>query len=165
MNFFKKQDIVLENLSTTHLSHYYSHVYNNCLIIPKLKYSLVAASLTNKHFNKMYDVLYPAVVASKSFNRHWPTQLRYDLHKYSGIGLWDIEIEQGIRKNQINYKFLYHPKHQTLIHAIVDWYLMSIELRQPMLQNPHQMHDYVSSVWLNNLIHFMVKKKSKNRIS
>ena len=102
------------------MSHYYSHVYNNFSIIPRLTYPLVAISLTSKQFAKLHAALYPAAIASKGFNRHFSNQLSYDSHKYSGLGLLNLEIEQGIRKIQILHKFIYHPKHRTLIHAIVD---------------------------------------------
>jgi len=53
-----------KTLSTTHMSHYYSHVYNNCSIIPTITYPLVASSLNSKHFYKLHAALYPAVIAS-----------------------------------------------------------------------------------------------------
>ena len=43
-------------------------------------------------------MLYSAVITSKGFNKHWSKQLRRGQEKYSGIGLLEIEAEQGIRK-------------------------------------------------------------------
>ena len=139
------------------MSHYYYHVYKNCSIIPRIIYPLTASSLTSKPFTKLHTAFYPAVIASRGFNRHFPTPLRYSLHKYSGLGLLDLDDEQGIRKIQILHKFIFHPKHQTLIYAIVYWYQILSGLSKLLLQNPKQLHAYVLSVWLQNLIQFMVK--------
>ena len=128
------------------MSHYYSHVYNNCSIIPRITYPLAATSLSNKQFKKLHASLYPTVIASKGFNRHFPTPLRYGSHKYSGLGLLNLEVEQGIRKIQIIHKFIHHPKHQTLIHAIVDWHQLSSGLSKSILQNPNQRFFYVFSI-------------------
>ena len=140
------------------MSHYYSYVYNNCSIIPWIIYPFAATSLTSKYFNKLHTTLYSAVIASKRFNRHFPNPLRYGSHKYSGLGLLNLEVEQGIRKIQILHKFIYHPKHQTLIYAIVYWHHLSSGLSKPLLQNPNQTYSYVSSDWFNNLLQFMAKK-------
>ena len=83
------------------MSHYYSYVYNNCSIIPQITYPLAATFLTSKQLQKLHAALYPAVIASKGFNSHLPNQLRYGSHKYSGLGLLNLEVEQGIRKIQI----------------------------------------------------------------
>ena len=83
---------------TTYISHYYSYVYNNCSSIPKIIYPLAATSLTSKQFNNIHAMLYSAVITSKGFNKHWSKQLRRGQEKYSGIGLLEIEAEQGIRK-------------------------------------------------------------------
>ena len=50
---FAKAEQSARNLSTTHMSHYYSHVYNNCSIIPRIPYPLAATSLTSKQFKKI----------------------------------------------------------------------------------------------------------------
>ena len=142
------------------MSHYYSHVYNNCLIIPRITYPLATSSLTSKHFNKLHTALYPTVIANKGFNRHFQNPLRYGLHKYSGLGLLDLKIEQGIRKIQILHNIIFHPKHQPLIHTIVDWYQISSGLSKPLVQNPKQLYTYVSSLWLKNLLQFMVKNNT-----
>ena len=71
----------------------------------------------------------------------------------------NLEVEQGIRKIQILHKFLYHPKHKTLIRAVVDWYQLSSGLSKSILQHPNQKCSYVSSTWLNNLLQFMDKNK------
>ena len=141
------------------MSHYYSHVYNNCSIIPRLTYPLAATSLTSKQFQKLHASFYPSVISSKGFNRHFPNQLRFGMHKYSGLGLINLEVEQGIRKIQILHKFLYHPKHKTLIQAVVDWHQLSSGLSKSILQYPNQKFSYVSSIWLNNLLQFMEKNK------
>ena len=107
----EKTEQSARKLSTTHMSHYYSHVYNNCSIIPKITYSLAATSLSNKQFKKLHTSLYPTVITSKGFNRYFLTPLRYGLHKYSGLGLLNLEVEQGIRKIKIIHKFIHHPKH------------------------------------------------------
>ena len=117
-----KAEQCARKLSSTHMSHYYSHVYNNCSIIPRITYPLAATSLTSKHFQKLHASLYPSVIASKGFNRYFPNQLIFGIHKYSGLGLLNLEVEQGIRKIHILHKFIYHPKHKTLIRAVVDWH-------------------------------------------
>ena len=142
------------------MSHYYSHVYNNCLIIPRITYPLATSSLTSNHFNKLHTALYPTVIANKGFNRYFQNPLRYGLHKYSGLGLLDLKIEQGIRKIQILHNIIFHPKHQPLIHTIVDWYQISSGLSKPLVQNPKQLYTYVSSLWLKNLLQFMVKNNT-----
>ena len=71
----------------------------------------------------------------------------------------NLEVEQGIWKIQIIHKFIHHPKHQTLIHAIVDWHQLSSGLNKYILQNPNQRSSYVSSIWFNNLLQFMAKNK------
>ena len=153
-----KADQCACKLSSTHMSHYYSHVYNNCSIIPRITYPLAATSLTSKQFHKLHASLYPSVIASKGFNRHFPNQLRFGMHKYSGLGLINLEVEQGIRKIQVLHKFLYHPKHKTLLHAIVDWHQLLSGLSKFILQHPNQKF-YVSNIWLNNLPQFMEKDK------
>ena len=65
-------ELSTRNICNTHLLHYYSHVYNNYFKFPKITYSFATTSLTNKYFNKIHAVLYPTVIASKGFNRHWP---------------------------------------------------------------------------------------------
>ena len=129
------------------MSHYYSHVYNNCSVIPRITYPLAATSLTSKYFNKLHAALYRAVIASKGFNRQFQSPLRYDSHKYSGLGI------------QILHKFIYHPKYQTVIHVIVDWHQLSSGLRQPLLQNPNQTNSDVFSVWFDNILLFMAETK------
>ena len=64
------------NISTTYLSHYYSHVYKNCSILPNIPYPLSVISLTSKHFDKIHTVLFPASIASKGCNRYWNTNTR-----------------------------------------------------------------------------------------
>ena len=81
------------------MSHYYSHVNNNCSIIPRITYPLASTSLNSKQFKKLHAALHPAVIASKGFNRHFLNQLRYGSHKYSGLGLLNLEVEQDIQKN------------------------------------------------------------------
>lgn len=134
------------NLSTTHLSHYYVRVYNQCSILPKLTYPLAITSLHSKQLNNIHNALYPTVIFSKRFNGHWQKQLKYCHHKYSGIGLLDLEVERGMRKIQLIHTFFHYLKHQTLIHTIVDQYQMSIGLSQPVFEIPHQQSEYVSSV-------------------
>ena len=128
------------------MSHYYSYVYNNCSIMPRITYPLATTSLSNKQFKKLHASLYPTVIASKGFNRNFPTPLRYRLYKYSGLGLLNLEVEQGIQKIKIMHKFIHHPKHQTLIHAIVDWHQISSGLSKSILQNTNQRFSYVSSI-------------------
>ena len=55
-------------LSTTHMSHYYSRVYNICSIIPRLSYPLAVTSLNSKQLTKLHVVFYPTVIVSKEFN-------------------------------------------------------------------------------------------------
>ena len=93
------------NLSKINMYHYYSHIYNNYSIIPRIPYPLAASSLTNNHFNKLHVALYSAIIASKGFNRHFPIPLRYGLHKYSGLGILDLEVQQGIRKKSNTSQF------------------------------------------------------------
>ena len=93
--------------------------------MPNITYPIATTSLTSKKINNIHDVLLPTVITSQRFNIHWPKQLRYGQHKYSDIRLLDLEVKQGIRKIQIIHNFLHHPKHRTLIHAIVDWYQIS----------------------------------------
>ena len=81
----------------------------------------------------------------------------YGQHKYLGLGLLDLEDEQGIWKIQVIYQFIHHPKHRTLINIIVDWYQMSTRLSYPVFENLHQRSDYVSSVWFKNLVYLMIK--------
>ena len=141
------------------MSHYYSHVYNDFSIVPRITYPLPATSLTSKQFKKLHVALYPTVIASKWFNRHFPNQLHYGSHKYSRLGLLNLEVEQGIQKIQILDKCIHHPKHKTQIHAIEDWHQLSSGLSKPFLQTPNQTYSYVSSVWFNNLLQFMAENK------
>ena len=64
----QKTEQSARKLSNTHMSHYYSHVYNNCSIIPRITYPLAATSLSNKKFKKLHSSLYPTVIAIKGFN-------------------------------------------------------------------------------------------------
>ena len=141
------------------MSHYYSHIYNNYSIIPRITYPLAATLLTSIQFKKLHASLYPTVIAIKGFNWHFPTPLQYGSHKYSGLGLLNLEVDQGIWKIQIIHKFIHHPKYQTLIRAIVDWHHLSSGISKSILQNPNQRFSYVSSIWFNNLLQFMAKNK------
>ena len=127
--------------------------------MPNITYPIATTSLTSKKINNIHDVLLPTVITSQRFNIHWPKQLRYGQHKYSDIRLLDLEVKQGIRKIQIIHNFLHHPKHRTLIHAIVDWYQISTRPSQSVFKSPHQRSNYVSSVLVKNLIFFKVRNK------
>ena len=53
----EKTEQSARKLSNTHITHYYSHIYNNCSIIPRITYPLAATSLTSKQFKKLYASL------------------------------------------------------------------------------------------------------------
>ena len=50
-----------------------------------MTYPLDAISMTNRKITKIHGKLHPDVIASKGYNRNWPTKLRYGFHKYTGI--------------------------------------------------------------------------------
>ena len=115
----KIADQITRIMGSSHLPHYYSHIYFKCKRNPKLTYPLAATSMTEQQTDILYRKFYPEVIASKEFNRNWPTRLRYGSHKYSGMGLINYKVEQSVKKLQMLHKLLNHPKHTVLILSLI----------------------------------------------
>ena len=82
-----------QKLSTCHMSHYYDHLYQQCSIISKLSYPLLASSLIDRQIGSIHKIIHPSVIAAKGFNRNWPILLRYRNHKYCGLEMLDLKVE------------------------------------------------------------------------
>ena len=91
------------------------HTQYQCSINSKLDYPLVVALLNNKQINSIQNVFHLAVIASKGFNRKWPTALRYGNNIYSGLNMMEFKVEQRVRKKQFIHKMINHPKHHVLL--------------------------------------------------
>ena len=68
----------------------------------------------------------------------------------------DYQVEQRLRNIQIMHKLLNHPKNSTLIESI-----LSTGTSQHVLKHPNERINYVSSIWLTDLIHFTVRNNIK----
>lgn len=115
--------------------------------------------MTNRKINKIHGKLHPEVIATKGYNRNWPTKLRYAFHKYTGIGLLDYKVDQGVSKIQLIHKLLSHPKHSTLIQEITSWYQITAGTSKQVLVYPNTDMKNVNSIWFQDLIEIMSKYK------
>ena len=157
----KIADQITRTMASSHLPHYYSHIYFKCKINPKLTYPLAATSMTEQQTERLHRKLYPEVIASKGFNRNWPTRLRYGNHKYSGLGLINYKVEQSVKKLEMLHKLLNHPKHTLLIQGLLSWYQLSLGISTQALANPPKGCNYVSSIWFGDLVEFLSIHKIK----
>ena len=139
----------------------YSHIYFKCKINPNLTYPLAATSMTEQQTDKLHRKNYPEVISNKRFNRNWPTRIRYGCHKYSGLGLISYKVEQSVKKLQILHKPLNHPNHTMLIQGIISWYQISLGISTQALANSPKGCNYVSSMWFQDLLEFMLTLKIK----
>ena len=73
----------------------------------------------------------------------------------------DYRVQHHLRKIQIMHKLLNHPKYSTLIESITSLYQLSVGTSQQMLEYPNERTNYVSSIWLKDLIHFMARNNIK----
>ena len=93
----KLRDIAKElskKLRTYHMSHQHGHLYQQCSINPKLSYPLLASSLTDRQIESIHKIIHPSVIVAKGFNRNWPIPLQYGKHKYCGLEMLDLKVEQ-----------------------------------------------------------------------
>ena len=88
-----------KKLSTCHMPHHYGHLYQQYFINPKLSYPLLTSSPTDKKLDSIQKIIHPSVIAAKGFNRNWPIPLRYGKHKYCGLEMLNLKIEQRLRKH------------------------------------------------------------------
>ena len=143
------------------MNYYYGHIKQLCSINPKLTYPLVASLMSNKQLKSIHSIIHPSVIVSKDFNRNWPEGLRYRNHQYCGLELLVYRVEQRLRKIQILHKLLLHPKHKILMQCIIEWYQLSAWLTGQILVNPSINVNYINSIWLLDLITFMIESHIK----
>ena len=118
----KKANKISRKLKCCHMTHYYGHIHQLCLINPKLTYPLVASSMSNKQLKSIYNIIHSSVIVSKGFTRNWPEGLRYSNHQYCGLELLKYIVEHILRKIQILHKLLLYPRHKILMQGIIEWY-------------------------------------------
>ena len=63
-----KAENIAQQLSSIHLSQYYSNVYLQCSVNPKLTYLLAASSLSSKQLSSIQQKNHPEILASTGFN-------------------------------------------------------------------------------------------------
>ena len=73
----------------------------------------------------------------------------------------DYRVEQRLRKIQLMHKLLNYPKYTTLIQNILLFYQLSAGTSKQVLEYPNERINYVSSTWLRDLLHFMVRNNIK----
>ena len=92
--------------------------------------------MSNKQLYSIQSKMHPKVLSCMDYNRNRPMELRYGRHKYSGLRLIDYRVEQQVRNIQFMYTIMTHPKHQTLMQSIIDYYLLSAGITTPILEYP-----------------------------
>ena len=126
-----------------------------------MNYSLAATSMTGAQINSIRRKVHPEVIASKGYYRKCSRQLRYGYSRYRGLGIQNYRVKQRLRKIQITHKVLNHRKHVTLIRRIIVLYQLSAGTMKELIEYPTERINYVSSIWLQNLLHFIHKYKLK----
>ena len=65
----KVADSLSRTIASIHLPHYYAHIFYQCKVNPKLKYTLAASSMTDEQLNSIQRRIHLEVIASKGYNR------------------------------------------------------------------------------------------------
>ena len=115
----------------------------------------------NKKLNSIQSKINPEALSSTGYNKNWAMELRYGRQKYSGIELIYYRVEQRVRKIRFMHKIITHPNHQILILSIINYYQLSARITTPILENPTNSIEYISSIWLQDLINFLAQFKIK----
>ena len=143
-----------KTLSSIHLPQYYAHLYHICSINPKLGHPLAASSISSTQLNSIQSQVHPEVLASSGYNRKLPKSLRYGRHICCGSGLLYLGPEQSIRRIQTIHKLITHTKRKILITGTIYYFQLSSRQSISILESTNQPIEYVSSVWIRDLIFF-----------
>ena len=97
------------------------------------------------------------MITAKGFNRNWIIPLRYGKHKYCGLEMLDLKVEQRLRKIQFMRKLFLNKRHKILIQSIIEWYQPMAGVKEPLLAKSNKQINYTSSVWFQDISDFLYK--------
>ena len=139
------------------MPHHYGHLHQQCTINPKLSYPLLASSLTDRQIESIHKIIHPSVIAAKGFNWNWHIPLRYGKHKYCGLEMLDLKVEQRLRKIQLMRKHFLNKRHKIPIQSIIEWYQLTAGVEEQLLEKSNKHINSTSSVWFQDIIDFLYK--------
>jgi hypothetical protein len=131
------------------------------IVLPTIKYGLSATIINSKKMIELQQPLTHEILPKIGYNRHTPRALVYASTTRGGIGLQNMDSEQGIAKVQfIIGGMLSNNDITENIRALIESYMIASGITKNPFED-NRILSYISSPWINSVKSFLNKINGK----
>ena len=126
------------------------------MVCPKIEFPLTVTQFTQKECDSISSTVIRACLSKMGFNCNMPREVVYGPPSLFGIGIHDLNIEQGIKQVSALVGHLRQDSETGKMMQIeLQWCQLQSGTRNPLLTNTEIPIDYIETCWIMGIRDFL----------